>query len=170
LTASACVADICRDVSTPEYVLGSDDAEIARLQVQAQIIAEPTALLFERGGVRAGMRVLDLGSGPGDVAFQVAQIVGPDGHVVGLEQDSAQIAVAERRRDELGLDNVVFRPGDDAIVPRAGSPTRNWTSTRSSSDFVRRSARPTRCGPCRPWSAAGAGGPRLNFGPVPAAM
>jgi ubiquinone/menaquinone biosynthesis C-methylase UbiE len=99
-------------VSSPDYVLGSDDAEIARLQVQAQIIAEPTALLFERGGVRAGMRVLDLGSGPGDVAFQVAHIVGPDGHVVGLEQDPAQIVVAERRRDELGLPNVVFRRGD----------------------------------------------------------
>ena len=58
------------------------------------------------------MRVLDLGSGPGDVSFQVAEIVGPEGSVVGIEQDQAQIAVATRRRDQLGLRNVDFRQGD----------------------------------------------------------
>ena len=97
-------------MSTPEYVLGSDDAEIARLQTQAAIIAEPTALLLQRGGIRPGMRVLDLGSGPGDVAFQVAEMVGRDGYVVGVEKDPAQIAVAEARRERLGLTNVEIPP------------------------------------------------------------
>ena len=99
-------------MTKPEYVLGSDDVEIARLQAQAAIIAEPTALLFHRGGIRPGMRVLDLGSGPGDVSFQVAEIVGPQGSVVGVEQDPAQIAVATQRRDRLNLDNIEFRQGD----------------------------------------------------------
>lgn len=99
-------------MTKPEYALGSDDAEIARLQAQAAIIAEPTALLFERGGLRPGMRVLDLGSGPGDVAFLVAEMVGSDGSVVGVEQDAAQIAVANQRCDRLGLSNVEFRQGD----------------------------------------------------------
>jgi SAM-dependent methyltransferase len=99
-------------VNNPEYALGSDDSEIARLQTQAAIIAEPTAILFQRGGIQPGMRVLDLGSGPGDVAFQVAEMVGPDGSVVGVEQDPAQIVVAEKRRDGLGLRNVEFRHGD----------------------------------------------------------
>jgi SAM-dependent methyltransferase len=99
-------------VTKPEYVLGSDDTEIERLQAQAAIIAEPTAILFERGGIRPGMRVLDLGSGPGDVSFLVADIVGENGSVVGVEQDPAQIAVATGRRDSLGLANVDFRRGD----------------------------------------------------------
>ncbi len=99
-------------MTKPEYVLGSDETEIARLQTQAQIIAEPTALLFERGGIRPGMRVLDLGSGPGDVSFLVAEMVGPNGSVLGVEQDPSQIAVAEQRRDGLGLGNVDFRQGD----------------------------------------------------------
>jgi ubiquinone/menaquinone biosynthesis C-methylase UbiE len=99
-------------VTRREYILGSDETEIARLQTQAQIIAEPTALLFERGGIRPGMRVLDLGSGPGDVSFMVADIVGPNGSVLGVEQDPAQIAVAEQRRDRLELGNVTFRRGD----------------------------------------------------------
>lgn len=81
-------------MTTPDYALGSDDDEIERLQAQAAIIAEPTAVLFRRGGVAPGMRVLDLGSGPGDVSFLVADIVGPDGHVLGLERDPAQLDVA----------------------------------------------------------------------------
>ncbi len=99
-------------MGTPDYVLGSDDVEIERLQGQAAIIAEPTDVLFRRGGLRAGMRVLDLGSGPGDVSFLVAGIVGSEGSVVGLEQDAAQLAVAERRREQLGLHNVSFQQGD----------------------------------------------------------
>lgn len=99
-------------MTTPEYALGSDDAEIARLQLQAALIAEPTAVLLRRGGIVPGMRVLDLGSGPGDVSFQVAEMVGVDGSVVGVERDPAQIAVAERRRTDLDARNVVFREGD----------------------------------------------------------
>jgi SAM-dependent methyltransferase len=99
-------------VTTPEYSLGSDDTENARLQTQAAIIAEPTALLFQRGGIQPGMRVLDLGSGPGDVSFLVADLVGPDGSVVGVERDPAQIVAANQRRDQLGLDNVEFCDGD----------------------------------------------------------
>ncbi|KUI22270.1 class I SAM-dependent methyltransferase [Mycobacterium sp. GA-2829] len=99
-------------MTTHEYALGSDDTEIARLQSQASIIAEPTALLLERAGARPGMRVLDLGCGPGDVAFQAAQMVGPDGFVVGIDRDPAQLAAAEQRLAACGLRNVEFRQGD----------------------------------------------------------
>lgn len=121
-------------MTKPECALGSDDTEIVRLQTQAAFIAEPTTLLLQRGGIRPGMRVLDLGSGPGDVAFQVAEMVGPGGSVVGVEQDPAQIAVAMQRRDGLGFRNVDFRLGDartfldeepfDAVVCRLRIRTR----------------------------------------------
>lgn len=99
-------------MSRPDYALGSDELEIARLERQAAMIAEPTALLLRRGGVDSGMRVLDLGSGPGDVSFLVAEIVGPQGSVIGVERDPAQLAVAERRLSALALPNVGFRAGD----------------------------------------------------------
>ncbi|MDT5010063.1 MAG: hypothetical protein QOH57_1680 [Mycobacterium sp.] len=99
-------------MSGPEYVLGSDEEEIARLGTQAAALAEPTALLLQRGGIRAGMHVMDLGCGPGNVTFQLAEIVGPDGSVLGVDQDSAQLAAAETRRSELALPNVAFRKGD----------------------------------------------------------
>ena len=63
-------------MGTPEHVLGRDDGEIARLQVQAAALAEPTALLLKRAGIVAVMKVLDIGTGPGDVAFQLAELVG----------------------------------------------------------------------------------------------
>ncbi|MDT5018063.1 MAG: hypothetical protein QOD39_4223 [Mycobacterium sp.] len=39
-------------MSKPVYALGSDEAEIARLQVQAEVIAEPTAFLLGVGVCR----------------------------------------------------------------------------------------------------------------------
>ena len=96
----------------PQYALGSDDTEIGRLQTQAVMLAGPTELLLQRAGIRRGMRVLDLGAGPGDVTFQVAGMVGAEGYVVGLELDPAQLAVAERRRAAMNVANVEFRQGD----------------------------------------------------------
>ncbi len=46
------------------------------------------------------------------MSFLVAQIVGPDGSVVGLERDPTQLAVAEQRRAAASLSNVAFLPGD----------------------------------------------------------
>lgn len=99
-------------VNVSSYVLGSDVSEIERLKTQAEVLAQPTLTLLQRAGVAPGARVLDLGAGPGDVSFQVAEIVGPGGSVVGVERDPAQIAVAEHRRKERGLTNVEFRLGD----------------------------------------------------------
>jgi ubiquinone/menaquinone biosynthesis C-methylase UbiE len=70
-----------------QYVLGSDTAEIARLDAQAESIAAPTALLLRAAGIAPGMRVLDLGTGLGAVAFAVAELVGAEGAVVGVDQD-----------------------------------------------------------------------------------
>jgi tRNA A58 N-methylase Trm61 len=40
---------------------------------------------MEAAGLRDGMRVLDLGSGAGDMSFVVADIVGDSGEVVGID-------------------------------------------------------------------------------------
>jgi SAM-dependent methyltransferase len=102
----------------PRYVLGSDEAEAARLDLQAAAIAPATALLLRAAGLAPGMRVLDLGTGPGHVAFLAAELVGPEGSVLGVDQSEALLAVAESRR---GGRNVVFEPGD-ARAFRAAEP------------------------------------------------
>jgi SAM-dependent methyltransferase len=99
-------------VTAYEYALGSDDTEVERLQAQAAMLSEQTSLLLRRGGIQAGMRVLDLGSGPGDVAFQLADLVGPEGAVLGIEQDPIHLATADRRLAQRGFDNVSFVQAD----------------------------------------------------------
>ena len=58
------------------------------------------------------MRVLDLGSGVGDVSMLLARIVGPSGEVVGIERDAYSIARANARIAEAGLRNVSFTEAD----------------------------------------------------------
>jgi SAM-dependent methyltransferase len=92
-----------------EYVLGSADAEVARLDHQAAAIAGASAALLRASGLAPGMRVLDLGTGLGHVAFQIAEIVGPQGAVVGVDREAPLLAVAETRRTG---DNVSFVESD----------------------------------------------------------
>lgn len=62
-----------------------------------------------------GARVLDLGSGSGRDVYALAQLVGAEGEVVGVDMTDEQLAVAERHRgwhaDQFGFANVSFRKG-----------------------------------------------------------
>jgi ubiquinone/menaquinone biosynthesis C-methylase UbiE len=91
-----------------DYALGYTDAEHKRLIRQAAIIAPISERLFREAGIGPGHRVLDLGSGMGDVAMLVARLVGPSGEVVGVERDPNSIARAKARTAEAGLHNVSF--------------------------------------------------------------
>ena len=83
------------------YSLGYDDAEIARLDGQAEFIREPTRALLAASGIGSGMRVLDLGTGLGHVAEAVAQLVGPEGEVVGVDVDPRMLELARARTGHL---------------------------------------------------------------------
>jgi len=101
---------------TISYILGSTDPEQDRLMRQAVHLATSTEGLFRQGGIVRGQRVLDLGSGVGDVAILVARIVGHSGSVVGIERDPRSIARARARVAEAGLDNVHFVEADASSV------------------------------------------------------
>jgi len=62
-----------------------------------------------------GLRVLDLGCGAGRDAFALAQLVGADGAVVGVDMTAEQLAIAEQYRphhaEAFGFDNVRFLDG-----------------------------------------------------------
>ena len=87
-------------------------ANTERLIRQAARIAPYTERLFREAGIGAGQRVLDLGSGVGDVSLLLARIVGPTGEVVGIERDAHSIARAKSRVSEAGLPNVRFTQAD----------------------------------------------------------
>jgi SAM-dependent methyltransferase len=102
---------------TSQYALGSTDAEHGRLIRQAAWLAAHTERLFREAGIGPGQRVLDLGSGVGDVALIAARLVGPSGEVVGIERDPRSIARATARMAEAGLRNVSFTQSDAAEIP-----------------------------------------------------
>ncbi len=58
------------------------------------------------------MKVLDIGSGTGAVAFDAARLVGPTGSVLGLDIAEVPVQTATERAARLGLDNVSFQQAD----------------------------------------------------------
>jgi len=102
--------------STSSYALGNADAEQERLIRQAARVAPCTERFFREAGIGPGQRILDLGSGVGDVAMLAARLVGPSGEVVGVERDTRSIARARARVDEAGLRNVRFTQSDASQV------------------------------------------------------
>jgi ubiquinone/menaquinone biosynthesis C-methylase UbiE len=67
--------------------------------------------------LRHGQQVLDLGSGTGYPAVLAAQVVGPQGHVVGIDLADDMLAAAKRKATRLGLSNIEFRTGDVTSLP-----------------------------------------------------
>lgn len=98
------------------YALGSADAEHERLIRQAAWLAPHSERCFREAGIGKGHRVLDVGSGVGDVASLLARIVGSSGEVVGIERDPRSVSKARTRIEEAGLHNVQFIESDVAQV------------------------------------------------------
>ena len=101
----------------PQYALGSTDAEHERLIRQAMWLVPHTERLFREAGIGPGHRVLDLGSGVGDVALIAARLVGPSGEVLGIERDTRSIARATARVAQAGMHNVSFTQSDVCQLP-----------------------------------------------------
>ncbi len=65
-----------------------------------------SSLLVERLDLAPGMRVLDVGCGPGRLALPVAERIGPEGEVVALDTSAEMLSRLEERRLARGLSNV----------------------------------------------------------------
>ena len=110
------------------YTLGRTSHETTRLIEQSRIYGESTARFCKRAGITSGMCVLEIGSGAGDVALTLAELVGPEGQVVGVDVNAAILNTARQRAADAGMHNVEFIAGDartldfpdkfDAIVGR----------------------------------------------------
>lgn len=72
---------------------------------------------FSWGDLAPGESVLDLGSGAGFDALQAAAMVGPTGHVVGVDMTPAMLEKARHNAELLGLANVEFRLGHLEALP-----------------------------------------------------
>src|SRR5215831_7157277 len=83
--------------TTVDYALGHSSRELDRLSFQGTVFAPFTRQLFTEAGIKPGMRVLDVGSGGGDVSFLAAELVGKSGHVLGVDRSETAVERARSR-------------------------------------------------------------------------
>lgn len=83
------------------YVLGHSEAELKRLATQARLIDPITRRFLVSAGIREGMRVLDVGSGVGDVAILLAGLVGQRGEPNGFLATTQQCEGRRQPRPDV---------------------------------------------------------------------
>jgi ubiquinone/menaquinone biosynthesis C-methylase UbiE len=105
------------------YSLGSSPAERDRLRRQSGELRDHSALLLDRVGVAKGWKAIDLGCGPSGILDLLADRVGPAGHVVGLDYEPANVALAREFAAERGLANVEVIQAD---ARRTGFPSASY--------------------------------------------
>jgi SAM-dependent methyltransferase len=88
------------------YSLGSSPSERDRLRRQSGELRDHSALLLDRVGIGEGWRAIDLACGPSGILDLLADRVGPAGHVVGLDFEPANVALAREFAAERHLANV----------------------------------------------------------------
>ena len=98
--------------SDARYTMGRTQGEEDRLIQQSQLYDAVTRRFLWEAGLGSGMKVLDIGSGPGDVALTAAGLVGEAGSVVGVDVNPAILETARARAQQAGLANVEFVAGD----------------------------------------------------------
>ncbi|RAU94664.1 hypothetical protein DQP58_13830 [Mycobacterium colombiense] len=98
------------------YVLGHVDAEVQRLLLQGRLYNDFTEHALRLAGLRPGMRVLDVGCGPGDVSMIAGRLVGPDGAVLGVDSAADVLELARARAVDQGQAEITAAQAV-AVVP-----------------------------------------------------
>ena len=97
-----------------EYVLGTNPVELQRLGFQHRLWSQAAHALWTGAKVGPGQAVLDLGCGPGFASLDLAQIVGPTGRVVGIDESEPYIAFANDQARHRHLKQATFAVADAA--------------------------------------------------------
>lgn len=100
------------DSSSAEYVLGTDSNESVRLGLQHRLWSAAAHEVWETARLQPGMTVLDLGCGPGYATLDMAQIVGPSGRVIGVDESATFLKQLNDQAKARRLDNVDRVLGD----------------------------------------------------------
>ena len=104
-----------------DYLLGTHDAELARLGFQHRVWAGPTADAWERGGFRPGATILDVGCGPGYATLDLAQLVRHEGKVIAVDRSERFIGHLQGELRRRGLTQVETRLEDLDSLSQAES-------------------------------------------------
>jgi ubiquinone/menaquinone biosynthesis C-methylase UbiE len=69
------------------------------------------------GAIQPGEHVVDIGCGAGLDSLIVANLVGPQGQVIGLDMTPDMLRKATKSAEEMGLNHVEFRDGYAESLP-----------------------------------------------------
>jgi arsenite methyltransferase len=109
-----------------DFIFPTGRAWAEDLDYPAELAAVPDAAVesfagvanpFSLGRLEPGERVLDLGSGAGTDSLVAAQMVGPEGHVTGIDMTPEMLANAREAAAELGTQNVEFTEAEAEGLP-----------------------------------------------------
>jgi len=118
-----------RDVPrTPGYV------DTSYLQAAADLVQPTKKRSYELLRIAPNQSVLDVGCGPGIDTLAMAELVGPQGRVLGLDADPEMVEIAQTRTERAGLtERVEHRQGDAANLPLE---SRTFDACRSERLFI----------------------------------
>ena len=88
------------------YVLDGSDRDLARLLVVAELQAESARSAVTRLGDVTGWKIVECGCGPLGALAVLSDLVGPTGHVVGVDFSPATVERARSAIAALGAHNV----------------------------------------------------------------
>jgi len=98
-------------------VLGYPQESVAALPETAIESFAGVGYPFAAGVIRAGDRVLDIGSGSGTDALICAKLVGPNGRVFALDMTPDMRAKLQRAAAAAGASNIEILEGDAEAIP-----------------------------------------------------
>ena len=85
-------------------------------------VDEMTERMLEDAGIGPGMRVLDIGCGPGAVSLMLSRRVGDDGHVFAVDRSAQMLGLAREKASQAGVSNLTFIEGGfDVAFPERGT-------------------------------------------------
>jgi SAM-dependent methyltransferase len=101
------VRPLARPSAPGPYALATGSAAAYRLGLLHDLYGPGTRGVLLEAGLRPGMRAADLGCGVGLVTALLAELVGPQGHIVGIDASAAQLDQA-RAQLHPGGGNISF--------------------------------------------------------------
>src|ERR1043166_1288964 len=82
-----------------------------------QMFAPITEALINDAGIARSHHVLDVGTGPGEPALGIAEWLGSEGTVIGVDPSPEMVDAAKRAADRLGRTNAEFRTATADSLP-----------------------------------------------------